>query len=119
MKKVVSLIGNETWIGIGVDVKGSIYEGLLEKNAAEVESGAGQYFTPRPLIDVMTKLIDRRDRCADRRQPSGGAGGVSGRSGRIGRERGVGVGDQGGTEEPNKKESAPIAADVYCDCIAL
>jgi type I restriction enzyme M protein len=60
LKKVVSLIDNETWIGIGVDVKGSIYEGLLEKNAAEVKSGAGQYFTPRPLIDVMTKLIDPR-----------------------------------------------------------
>lgn len=60
LKRVVSLINNETWIGIGVDVKGSIYEGLLEKNAAEVKSGAGQYFTPRPLIDVMVKLMDPR-----------------------------------------------------------
>jgi type I restriction enzyme M protein len=60
LKRVVSLIDNETWIGIGVDVKGAIYEGLLEKNASEVKSGAGQYFTPRPLIDVMTKLIDPR-----------------------------------------------------------
>ena len=57
---MVSLIDNETWIGIGVDVKGAIYEGLLEKNAAEVKSGAGQYFTPRPLIDVMVRLIDPR-----------------------------------------------------------
>jgi type I restriction enzyme M protein len=60
LKRVVSLIDNETWIGIGVDVKGAIYEGLLEKNAAEVKSGAGQYFTPRPLIDVMVRLIDPR-----------------------------------------------------------
>jgi type I restriction enzyme M protein len=60
LKRVVSLIDNETWIGIGVDVKGSIYEGLLEKNAAEVKSGAGQYFTPRPLIDVMVRLLDPR-----------------------------------------------------------
>jgi len=60
LKRVVSLIDNETWIGIGVDVKGAIYEGLLEKNAAEVKSGAGQYFTPRPLIDVMVKLVDPR-----------------------------------------------------------
>ena len=60
LKRVVSLIDNETWIGIGVDVKGSIYEGLLEKNAAEVKSGAGQYFTPRPIIDVMVKLLDPR-----------------------------------------------------------
>jgi type I restriction enzyme M protein len=50
---VVSLIDAETWIGIGVDVKGAIYEGLLERNAAEVKSGAGQYFTPRPLIQAM------------------------------------------------------------------
>ena len=49
LKRVVSLIDAETWIGIGVDVKGAIYEGLLERNAAEVKSGAGQYFTPRPL----------------------------------------------------------------------
>src|SRR5690348_10869753 len=49
LKRVVSLIDNETWIGIGVDVKGAIYEGLLEKNAAEVKSGAGQYFTPRQI----------------------------------------------------------------------
>ena len=58
LTRVVSLINAETWIGIGVDVKGAIYEGLLEKNAAEVKSGAGQYFTPRPLIDAMVKLID-------------------------------------------------------------
>src|SRR6185312_5417407 len=37
---------------------GAIYEGLLEKNAAEVKSGAGQYFTPRPLIDAMVKVVD-------------------------------------------------------------
>ena len=40
LKRVVSLIDNETWIGIGVEVKGAIYEGLLEKNAAEVKSCA-------------------------------------------------------------------------------
>lgn len=58
LKRVVSLIDAETWLGMGVDVKGSIYEGLLEKNASEVKSGAGQYFTPRPLIEAMTKAID-------------------------------------------------------------
>jgi type I restriction enzyme M protein len=58
LKRVVSLIDGETWIGIGVDVKGAIYEGLLEKNAAEVKSGAGQYFTPRPLIDAMVEVVD-------------------------------------------------------------
>jgi type I restriction enzyme M protein len=60
LKRVVSLIDAETWIGIGVDVKGAIYEGLLERNAAEVKSGAGQYFTPRPLINAMVTVIDPR-----------------------------------------------------------
>lgn len=60
LKRVVSLIDAETWIGIGVDVKGAIYEGLLERNAAEVKSGAGQYFTPRPLIDAIVEVVDPR-----------------------------------------------------------
>ena len=60
LKRVVSLIDAETWIGIGVDVKGAIYEGLLGKNAAEVKSGAGQYFTPRPLINAMVKAVNPR-----------------------------------------------------------
>lgn len=58
LKRVVSLIDGEVWIGMGVDVKGAIYEGLLERNAAEVKSGAGQYFTPRALIDAMVEVVD-------------------------------------------------------------
>lgn len=58
LKRVVSLIDGETWIGMGVDVKGAIYEGLLERNAAEVKSGAGQYFTPRPLIEAMVEVLN-------------------------------------------------------------
>jgi len=57
LKRVVSLINEETWIGIQVDVKGTIYEGLLERNAAEVKSGAGQYFTPRPVIQAMVEVM--------------------------------------------------------------
>jgi type I restriction enzyme M protein len=60
LKRIVSLIDAETWIGIGVDVKGAIYEGLLERNAAEIKSGAGQYFTPRPLIQAMVTVMDPR-----------------------------------------------------------
>ena len=60
LKRVVSLIDAETWIGIGVDVKGEIYEGLLEKNAGEVKSGAGQYFTPRPLINAIVDVMNPR-----------------------------------------------------------
>lgn len=58
LTRVVSLIDKEgPWIGIGVDVKGQIYEGLLEKNASEVRSGAGQYFTPRPVIDAVVECV--------------------------------------------------------------
>jgi type I restriction enzyme M protein len=61
LKRVVSLIHNEgPWIGIDVDVKGEIYEGLLEKNAAEVKSGAGQYFTPRPVINAIVQCVRPR-----------------------------------------------------------
>ena len=58
LQRLVTLIGAETWMGLNVDVKGTIYEGLLERNAGEVKSGAGQYFTPRPLIDAITQVID-------------------------------------------------------------
>ena len=61
LKRIVSLIDKEgPWIGIGVDVKGQIYEGLLERNAAEVKSGAGQYFTPRPVIDAIVECVRPR-----------------------------------------------------------
>jgi type I restriction enzyme M protein len=60
LRRLVTLIGQETWLGLDMDTKGAIYEGLLERNAAEVKSGAGQYFTPRPLIDAMTAVIEPR-----------------------------------------------------------
>ncbi|MGB6229128.1 MAG: class I SAM-dependent DNA methyltransferase [Litorimonas sp.] len=58
LTKVIGLIDRETWLGLDVDVKGDIYEGLLEKNASEVASGAGQYFTPRPLIQSIVEVVD-------------------------------------------------------------
>jgi len=54
---VVDLIDAENWTALGVDVKGDAYEGLLEKNAQDTKSGAGQYFTPRPLIQAMVDCI--------------------------------------------------------------
>ncbi len=58
LTRVVSLIDTEgPWIGVGVDVKGEIYEGLLERNASEVKSGAGQYFTPRPVIEAIVECV--------------------------------------------------------------
>jgi type I restriction enzyme M protein len=55
---VVDLIDNETWSVMSADVKGDAYEGLLEKNAQDTKSGAGQYFTPRPLIRTMVDVIN-------------------------------------------------------------
>jgi len=54
---IVDLIGNENWSVMSVDVKGDAYEGLLEKNAQDTKSGAGQYFTPRPLIQAIVDVI--------------------------------------------------------------
>src|SRR5213075_2239957 len=57
---VTDLIGKEQWMTLEVDVKGDAYEGLLEKNAADVKGGAGQYFTPRALIKAIVDVIAPR-----------------------------------------------------------
>lgn len=57
LKRLVMLINDETWVRLDIDVKGDIYEGLLEKNAEDIKSGAGQYFTPRPLIKAMVEVM--------------------------------------------------------------
>lgn len=57
LRRLVELINGETWLGLDVDIKGTIYEGLLEKNAEDVKGGAGQYFTPRPLTKAMVEVI--------------------------------------------------------------
>jgi type I restriction enzyme M protein len=54
---IVDLIDREGWMTLGVDVKGDAYEGLLQKNAEDVKSGAGQYFTPRPLIKAIVEVM--------------------------------------------------------------
>ena len=55
--RVVQMIDKEKWVSMSSDVKGEIYEGLLQKNAEDVKSGAGQYFTPRPLIKAMVECL--------------------------------------------------------------
>src|SRR5436305_5108010 len=54
---IVDLINRETWTILETDVKGDAYEGLLQKNAEDTKSGAGQYFTPRPLIKAMVDVM--------------------------------------------------------------
>ena len=57
LKKVITMIDGEDWLGMDVDVKGAIYEGILEKNGQDKKSGAGQYFTPRPPMKAMVDCI--------------------------------------------------------------
>jgi type I restriction enzyme M protein len=56
-KLIIELIDKENWLTLEADVKGDAYEGLLERNAADVKGGAGQYFTPRPLIDAIVQVM--------------------------------------------------------------
>lgn len=55
--KLIDMIEKEQWSTMGTNVKGQIYEGLMEKNAEDTKSGAGQYFTPRALIKVMVECL--------------------------------------------------------------
>ncbi len=58
LRRLVSdLIDKENWLAMTADVKSDAYEGLLEKNAQDVKSGAGQYFTPRPLIQAVVEVM--------------------------------------------------------------
>lgn len=57
LARVVEMVNETQWIVLGADTKGEIYEGLLEKNAEDTKSGAGQYFTPRALIKAMVACV--------------------------------------------------------------
>lgn len=67
LEKIITTIDGLDWYSAREEGLGNLYEGLLEKNANEKKSGAGQYFTPRVLIDVMTKLMKPQpgERCND------------------------------------------------------
>ena len=71
---IVDLIDKEEWLGLSEDVKGDAYESLLERNAQDVKGGAGQYFTPRPLIKAIVDVVCPKpgERIAD---PACGTGG--------------------------------------------
>ncbi|ROI11268.1 N-6 DNA methylase [Microcystis aeruginosa FACHB-524] len=72
--KIITMIDEENWVMMETDVKGDIYEGLLEKNAEDTKSGAGQYFTPRPLIWAMVECL-RPQPMATIADPACGTGG--------------------------------------------
>ncbi|MHB8523460.1 MAG: HsdM family class I SAM-dependent methyltransferase [Limisphaerales bacterium] len=57
LKRIIPMIDEEDWSAMDVDVKGAAFEGLLEKAASEGRKGAGQYFTPRPLIQAIVQVM--------------------------------------------------------------
>ncbi|KPC97273.1 Type I restriction enzyme EcoKI M protein [Geobacillus sp. BCO2] len=67
LEKIIRTIDALDWYNAKEEGLGALYEGLLEKNASELKSGAGQYFTPRVLIDVIVELVDPKpgERCHD------------------------------------------------------
>lgn len=67
LEKIIRSIDELDWYSAKEEGLGNLYEGLLEKNANEKKSGAGQYFTPRVLIDIMVKLVDPKpgEKCND------------------------------------------------------
>ena len=58
LKKVIDMVSEDNWYMMDGDLKGAIYEGILEKNGQDKKSGAGQYFTPRALIAAMVDVVD-------------------------------------------------------------
>ena len=74
LRRLIELIDSERWSELDVDVKGEIYEGLLARNAEDVRGGAGQYFTARPVIRAIVRVMSPKPnmRIAD---PACGTGG--------------------------------------------
>jgi len=75
---IVDLLDREQWSMMSSDVKGDAYEGLLQKNAEDVKGGAGQYFTPRPLIQAIVDVVRPKPgetvcdpACGTKQSPSG------------------------------------------------
>ena len=60
LKKVIDMVSGENWYMLEGDVKGAIYESILEKNGKDKKSGAGQYFTPRALIKAIVDVVDAK-----------------------------------------------------------
>jgi type I restriction enzyme M protein len=62
LNRLVQMIDEQAWVGMDADTKGDLYEGLLQKNAEDTKSGAGQYFTPRALIQAMVACMRPKPR---------------------------------------------------------
>ena len=58
LAKVIDMVASENWYIMNGDLKGAIYESILEKNGQDSKSGAGQYFTPRALVKAIIDVLD-------------------------------------------------------------
>ena len=58
LEKVIEMVASEDWYIMEGDFKGTLYETILEKNGQDMKSGAGQYFTPRALIQAIVETVD-------------------------------------------------------------
>jgi type I restriction enzyme M protein len=97
---LIEAIGRIDWFAEGQDSFGDLYEGLLQKNAEETKRGAGQYFTPRPVIEVMVALT--RPNSGDIVQdPAAGTGGFLVAAHHY-------IRDQGGT----RSEKSPVFTGI-------
>lgn len=74
MRLLITAIDKFEWFDPSIEAFGDLYEGLLEKNSIEAKSGAGQYFTPRPIVDSMVALMKPR-RSDVIQDPAAGTGG--------------------------------------------
>ncbi len=74
--RLIDMVDGTKWVMMGADIKGDIYEGLLEKNAEDTKLGAGQYFTPRALIRAMVECV-RPEPGKTIADPACGTGGFS------------------------------------------
>ncbi len=74
LRRLIELIDREHWTGSGADVAGDAYEELLSRGAEDVKSGAGQYFTPRPVIQAVVDCV-RPAACDTVVDPAAGTGG--------------------------------------------
>ena len=118
LKKLVTNIDELDWYSAKKEGLGDLYEGLLEKNATEKKSGAGQYFTPRPLIDCMVELMQPQagERVQD---PAAGTGGFLIVGDRYIKERTDNLFDLGAAQQTFQRKQAFYGMELVQDAHRL
>ncbi|OUC13583.1 MAG: SAM-dependent methyltransferase [Alkalinema sp. CACIAM 70d] len=118
LKKLVQSLDELDWYSAKEEGLGDLYEGLLEKNASEKKSGAGQYFTPRPLIDCMVALMQPQpgELVQD---PAAGTGGFLIAADRYIKDRTGELFELGNTEQAFQRQKAFYGIELVQDAHRL